>query len=245
MGRSNAATRSTFKSYSRSIFGRGLRERLLMFLATNRPVHVQELATAVGADARKVRLNLEILERQGVVVRAMPTDGVGRFVALRRDNPLYRPLLSLLMRMEIAYPQSSVEPKPSRATERIRLGDYEKSKRRGTTLIDDADLFQSRIRTRVLLAIAACGETDAADLTSILIEDDRSVWNVVNHWEREGVVRSEARGRRRVLSLNDEWCAALELRRLLEAMIRIRPQYRGLAELSLRRIGGVREGALR
>ena len=227
------------------VFARGLRERILMTLATTRPLYVQELATAVGSDARKVRANLEILERQGIVVRASPTGGAGRFVALRRDNPFYRPLLSLLTRMESAYPQNGVEPKPSRTAERIRLGDFEKSKRRGTTLIDDADLFQSRIRTRVLLAIAACGETDAVDLTSILIEDDRSIWNVVNHWEREGIVRSEARGRRRVLSLSDEWCAAPELRRLLQAMIRIRPQYRGLAELSLRRIGGVREGALR
>jgi len=208
-------------------------------------MHVQELSTMVAADTRKVRNNLALLERQGVVVRATTTDGVGRFAAIRRDNPLYRPLLALLERMAAESPQPHASTKPLRTAERLRLGLFEKTMRRGTTPIDDHDLFQTRIRTRVLLAIAACGETDAVDLAGLLIEDDRSVWNVVNHWEREGIVRSEPRGRRRVLFLNDQWCAAPELRHLLNAMLRSKPQYRALAELSLRRIGGVRAAALR
>lgn len=216
-----------------------------MAVAVNRPMHVQELSTVVAADMRKVRNNLALLERQGVLVRARTTDGVGRFAAIRRDNPLYRPLLALLERMEAESPQPRASTKPLRTAERLRLGLFEKTMRRGTTPIDDHDLFQTRIRTRVLLAIAACGETDAVDLAGLLIEDERSVWNVVNHWEREDIVRSEPRGRRRVLLLNDRWYAARELRHLLGAMLRSQPQYRGLAKLSLRRIGGLRESVLR
>jgi hypothetical protein len=152
-----------------------------MAVAVNRPMHVQELSTVVAADMRKVRNNLALLERQGVLVRARTTDGVGRFAAIRRDN-LYRPL-----RAPRAH--GSGEPAASRfheaasTAERLRLGLFENHAPR-----HDAHRrprpFQTRIRTRVLLAIAACGETDAVDLAGLLIEDERSVWNVVNHWER-------------------------------------------------------------
>ena len=210
------------------IFGRGMRDRLLMTLAVNtRPLYVAELAHLLRSDERKVRQTLTTLLACGVVVRDT-TSTTGRYVALNRGFPAYRPLAR-------KYPQGIVG-KPRRRAERMGLGYLALPWNRGPFEASDFDpLFYSKVRTRVLLAVSATTSTDVTDIESTFTEDARSVWNAVNHWEREGVVRSVVIGRRRALELDPTYHAATEIRMFLKALRSTADEYNRLASYSTRK----------
>ncbi len=52
----------------------------------------------------------------------------------------------------------------------------------------------------------------------------------VNHWEREGVVRTRSHGRHRFVSLNPDFAVAAELAGFLMALLCQSDEYRDLAD---------------
>lgn len=218
------------------LFGRGVRDRVLMTLAVNhRPLYVAELVQLLGTNGRKVRKSLAVLETCGLVVRARgTTPGIGRFVRLNQGFPAARELLTLLRALERRCPQPRTAC-PVRVAERVALRRARRLRNPGPFSTTDLDrIFYSKVRTRSLLAIAASHSTDVSDIAFTFVERRNSVSNAVEHWEREGVVRSVIIGRRRALELDPEYHAANELRLFLKALRRIAGEYDRRARLGLR-----------
>jgi len=202
-----------------------------MLLAVNdRPLALAELCRALSSDQRKVRNTLAVLTELGVVANAFPAPNY-RFIALNRAFPAYPPLLRLLRVLERDCPQERLG-KPPRTAERLAL--------RGLNVVGSSELrnldrlFHTPGRTRVLLYIAAADSTDVSDVCRTMGYDNISVWNVANHWQREGVIRSRILGRRRVLELDPAYSAATELRRFLNRLVVVTEEYAALANLSTR-----------
>ena len=219
------------------LFGRGMRDRLLMMLAVHdRPLYVTEIALTLASDVSKVRKTLHVLHDMGIVADAWPRENC-RYVALNAAFPAYLPLLRLLRVLEQRWPQPRLG-KPARTAERVAL--------RGLNIVGNSEvrdldnLFYSPPRTRALLTIAAMVTTDVTDIERTLGLDRRSAWNVVNALQREGVIRSVLRGRRRALELDPDYPAAPELRRFLRRLVVVTEEYEGLARLSTRRPDGPR-----
>jgi len=217
----------------------------------NRPLYITELADLLGAWHSKIDQALVPLEQVGIVSSTFSRNNL-RWVALNRGFPAYREALRLLRRLEAVWPQLRVG-KPRRTAERLALGTLRRAPGRRASLSPsdrlvaaDVDLlFYSKPGTRVLLSIAAMGQTDVVDLHKTLGVDRRSVWNVANRWQREGVIRSVRSGRRRVLELEPAFVAAPELRRFLGRLVAVTEEYEGLAGLSTRNPSGTRFTTLR
>lgn len=211
-----------------------MRDQLLMLLAVNRrPIYVAELERMLGSDNRKIRNTLKTLLACGLVLRDTHSSGA-RYVWLNREFPGYPQLLTLLRKLEQRYPQERVG-KPKRRAERLALRDLSRCGNAGPFYGRQLDrLFYSEVRTRVLLGIAATADTDVRDLCRTLGLDARSTWNAANHWQREGIVKSIVRGRRRALELDSDFFAARELRLFLHAVIRHVGDYAVRARYSTR-----------
>jgi hypothetical protein len=80
--------------------------------------------------------------------------------------------------------------------------------------------FQSPVRSRILLMVAAVGLSDMVRVYQTLGIGDVSALYAVNHWEREGVIRTRQMGRHRMVALNPGFPASTQLRALLEALVR-------------------------
>ena len=207
-----------------------------MTLAVNRPLYIREIAAAIDSEEKKTAKMVGALLEVGAIVCSKGATGV-RYVTLNRDFPAYYELLRLLNVLELHWPQQRFG-KPARRAERLALraaefpldGDDFPTKRYDR-------LFGTSVRTRVLLAIAAIGETDVTDLTRLLAMQSRSTWNTANHLQREGLIRSKIKGRRRALELDPDYFAARELSRLLRRLSRD-SEYSVLARFSSRNPDG-------
>ncbi len=215
------------------LFGRGMRDRLLMTLAVNdRPLYLSELTRALGSDMTKVRKTLKILTEMGIVSDTHSGNLNVRYIALNPAFPGYPALLRLLRVLDRKWPQPRL-PKPARTAERLALRGVKVTGPARLRNIDN--LFYSPPRTRTLLTIAAMGDTDVTDIVGTLGLGNVSVWNVVNQLQREGVIRSIVKGRRRALELDPTFPAARELRLFLKQLVAVTEEYAGLARLSMRR----------
>jgi hypothetical protein len=212
-----------------------MRDRLLMMLAASRrPLYVAELSHLLGSDEKKIRKTLAVLIRCGLVVRDRASRS-GRFVALNLAFPAYHELVMLLRALERRWPQPRATKKPVRRAERLILSSAKALRNAGPFGGRESDLiFYSRVRTRTLLAITAARSTDVTDLHLTFGEDRRSIWNAVNHWQRERVVRSVTVGRRRALEIDPSHPAARQLRFFLSALNRMCAEYPRLAQFSIR-----------
>lgn len=218
------------------IFGMGKRDRVLMTLAVNRPLYINELAAAIGSEEKKTSKMVHALLEVGVVLRT-DAEHSARYVTLNTAFPAYWELFRLLNVLEFHWPQKRLG-KPARRAERKALHNAVFMPDEGPFPAKRYDrLFGSPIRTRVLLAIAAIEDTDVTDLWRLLGADKRSVWNTVNHLQRESLIRSTIKGRRRAIELNPEYVAARELRQLLKRLIR-ETEYAVLAKFSSRNPNG-------
>jgi DNA-binding transcriptional ArsR family regulator len=104
------------------LFGRGLRDRLLMTLAVaDRPLYVTELADALGSDLSKVRKAVNALKEVGILADSRCSAGA-RYIALNARHPAHLPLLRLLRVLEHHWPQPRFS-KPWRKAERLGLRD--------------------------------------------------------------------------------------------------------------------------
>ena len=160
----------------------------------------------------------------------------GRYVALNRGFPAYRESLALLRALERRCPQTRVgKPPGARNAWRQNLAPTWNA---GPFAATDFDLlFYSKVRTRTLLSISAAGSagaTDVTDLGGTFMEDRRSVWNAVNHWQREGGRVRSASSAAKGAEIIPDWHTATEMRALLRALRRATGEYDRLAQLNFR-----------
>lgn len=204
------------------LFGRGGLERVLMCLAVNGPMHVRHIARTIGSDPHKVWNMIESLRDINVVVKR-EKDGGRKYAALNRDLPIYRPLYRLLIAMDKYWPVPRIEHQTARW--RMPFNDDVTPK-----LLDE--LFQGPVRARVLLFVAAVGLTDQKNIYNLLGLGTGSTLYAVNHWERQGVLKSIYVKSSRLVTLNREFEVAAELKALLLEMVKHSGEL-----LALRKIG--------
>lgn len=161
------------------LFGRKGRDRGLVALVVNGPMHVRELGRTIGSDSHKTWNMVEVLIRSGLVVKR-DRPGGRKYVGLNRELAVFPPLHRLLLALHERWPTTTV----FHPTYRWAMP-YD------ATLTDDRldYIFQSPVRSRTLLFIAALGVTDMTAISQTLGLGGVSTLYAVNHWEREGVVR--------------------------------------------------------
>lgn len=104
------------------LFGRGGRDRALIALAVNGPMHVRALGRAIGSDSHKAYDMVERLRESGLVVKR-DRPGGRKYAALNRDLPVYDEVYALLMALDRSWPAERVEqPRCTRAGTRCREG---------------------------------------------------------------------------------------------------------------------------
>jgi hypothetical protein len=202
------------------LFGQGGRDRALIALAVNGPMHVRALGRAIDSDSRPVWHMVERLIGAGLVVKRARLGG-RKYAALNRGLPTYLPLLRLLLALDRHWP-----------AKRVQQPTYRWAMPYDEVLCDKQldFIFQSPVRSRTLLFIAAVGVTDMTTLYDSLGLGSVSALYAVNHWERQGVVRSRTDGRHRLVRLDPDFVVADELRGFLESLVQNSQEYKDLAD---------------
>jgi biotin operon repressor len=147
------------------------RDRALIALAINGPMRIRELGRAIGSDSHKTWDMIEHLRDAGIVVKRDRTGG-RKYAALNRGLPTYPRLLRLLLALDERWPAKRIEQT------RYRRG------MPNDALLSDAGLdhiFQSPVTDMTTL----CGSLGLGGVSALY---------AVNHWEREGMVRSRNAG---------------------------------------------------
>jgi hypothetical protein len=175
------------------LFGQGGRDRALIALAVNGPMHVRALGRAIGSDSRPVWHMDERLREAGLVVKRDRAGG-RKYVAINKRLPVYQELLGLLFALDERWPSTRVE----QPTYRWAMWDDDRS------MFEDhmERTFQSVVRSRILLYVAAAGTTNMQDMYESLGMGSVSALYAVNHWERERIIRTVRSGRNRVVLLD-------------------------------------------
>lgn len=159
---------------------------------------------------------VERLRHAGLVVKR-DRPGGRKYVSINRRLPIYRALVNLLLALDRHWPAR-------------RVGSYVARWRMpfDTELTDERldHIFQSPVRSRILLFVAAAGETDMQTMYKMLGIGTVSAMLVVNHWERQGILRSRRFKRHRLVSLNPDFVVAVELHRLLRCIIAETDEYK-------------------
>ncbi len=207
------------------LFGRGGRDRALVCLAINGPLTVRELARATKTDPHKMWDMIERLRLSGLVVkREMP--GGRKYVSINRRLPIYRTLMNLLIALDGLSPTLRC----SAYTARWRMPfDRELTDER----LDN--IFQSPLRSRILLFVATVGEPDMQTIYTSLGLGTVSTTLAVNHWQKQGVLRSQTYKRHRLVSLDPNFVVAPQLLALLRAIIATADEYKALRAATRRK----------
>ena len=199
---------------------------MLVCLAVNGPMHVRHIARIIESDSHKTYDMVERLIESGLVIKRFH-EGGRKYVYLNRKLPVYRSLLKLLLKLDEHWPVERVE----------------KSVARWYMPFDDDmaparmdNVFQSPIRSRVLTFIAASGLTDMTRIVAVTQLGSVSVLYAVNHWEREGIVKTKMVKNHRMVTLNPQFEAAKELAAFLRVMVSRLPEYRGLRKVVHKRM---------
>jgi hypothetical protein len=194
------------------LFGRGLRERVLLCLAVNGPMHLKQIAETIGSPPPAVFRIVGDLVGLGLAVKGGKAGQRRRPISINRRLTIYPALERLLLAIDREWPvrRSSGQKHPLRPTP------WEGTAPRRSP----PSIFQSATRTRVLIFIAATAKTDVAAITAGLNLNWMSAFAAVSRWEREGIVRFNHTGERRVVSMNPDFAAAVELRALLKLLSR-------------------------
>jgi hypothetical protein len=200
------------------LFGRGGADRALICLAVNGPLTVRELGRATNIDSHKIYDIVERLRSRAILVKR-DRPGGRKYVSLNRQLVIYRPLFRLLKALDEHWPAKRVQNYIARWHMPF------------DPVLDSVHLdcmFQSPVRSRVLLFIAAVGETNLSSIYTMLGLAATSVWLVVNHWEKQGVIRTRRFKTHRLLSLNPHFIVAKELKALLRAVVAASNEYHEL-----------------
>ena len=86
-------------------------------------------------------------------------------------------------------------------------------------------MFQSAVRSRLLLFVAAVGESDLTTIYKLLGMNRTSAWLAVNHWKKQRILRDRRFKTRRLISMNPMFIVAKELKSLLRAIIAATDEY--------------------
>lgn len=185
---------------------------------------VRELGRTIRSDSHKTWNMVERLREAGLVVKR-DVPGHRKVVALnKRLGQRYFLLVDLLRAIDRRWPVSRV------AQGRLQPRHVWEGED-GVLNPDRLDrVFQSPVRSRTLLFVAAAGVTNMTILGRSLGLDTVSALYAVNHWEREGVVRSRMAGRHRLVRLEPKFEVAEPLRRFLAALVRDSKEFQDLAE---------------
>lgn len=187
---------------------------------------VRELARALGCDSHAAwKMVAGLLDAGLLVKRDRP--GGRKYVAVNRAFPAYTDLMALLAKIASHYPP------PTTTVPGFRWGLQTDTSTFPSKRLDL--IFASPVRSRVLLLIAASGSIVTSDVADLLGLDAVSAMYAVNHWERERVIRSRYIKRCRILSLDDRWFAATELRALLTTLTLHNSEYGGLGAIARQR----------
>lgn len=188
------------------VFGRGMRERMLLSLHANGPLQTVQLTRALGCDEKKVRRALRHFCLIGVVAKCGRL-GHRRYWTLDRRFAAHHELRSLLVELARLVPPTRFRG-PTR-----RLGSVGRTPRRLDRAVEG--LFGSVTRTRVLLAAAALTDPSLREVCRLACVRYESVVYAVNRFERDGLLRTVARGRDRRVSFADDQPLARSLRPLV------------------------------
>ncbi len=207
-------------SHRPHIFGRGGRDRALVALAVNGALHVRHLARVIDSDSRCTWAMVERLRASGIVVKRFHSGG-RKYVQLNKELSCYPALTRLLSAVDRRWPVTRTEqtsrwymPFSGRITDKQR-----------------EQIFQSDVRSRVLLFVHAVHATNITDMLSALHMHPGTALYVVDAWEREGVLRSQRIGQHRVVDLVPSFPVATELRAFLEMLVRESAKYAAFREL--------------
>jgi hypothetical protein len=200
------------------LFRRGGCDRALICLAVNGNLTVRELARATKTDSHKMWDIVERLRRSGLAVKR-DRPGGRKYVSLNRNLPIYLPLRKLLLALDHHWPARRYANKTARwymphdsALTHDRL-DY---------------MFQSPVRSRILLFVAAVGETNLSTIYTVPGLGTTSTWLAVNHWEKRHVLQSRRFKEHRLISLDPTFVVASELKALLRGIIATSAEYNEL-----------------
>ncbi len=176
---------------------------------------------------------VERLRLSGLVVKR---DVIGgrKYVYLNRQLPIYPALLRLLLALDKHWPAQRDGPNTARW--------YMPFDRDLTTERLDS-IFQSPLRSRILLFVAAVGECNLETIYETLGLGTVSAMLAVNHWQRQGILRSRRYKRHRLVSLDPNFVAAKELRALLRVTVAHAPEYKGLRTIAQRNMRKIRKAA--
>jgi hypothetical protein len=189
----------------------------LIALAVNGPMHVRALARAIGSDSHKTWDMVECLRASGLVVKR-DRPGGRKYAALNRDLPVYEEVYALLIALDHFWPAERVEQPRHRW--RMPNDDIVTPRR-----LDQ--MFFSPVRSRMLLYVAGVGQTSMQDMYNRLGLGSVSALYAVNHWEREGTIRTSRHHRERLVELDPRLAAAPEMRALLRGLVDLSAEYSG------------------
>lgn len=208
------------------IFRRGGCERVLMCLAVNGPMTVRELSRAIKSDSHKTWDMVERLRKSGLVAKRDHAGG-RKYVALNRQLPIYRPLLRLLVALNKQWPAKRITHTVAR---------WRMPFDRALTAQRMDHIFQSAVRSRILLFISALGETDMSTIYKLLGLGSVSTMYIVNHWEKQGIVRTRWFKTHRLVRLDPRFIVAKELKALLREIVVHSGEYRTLRKIARARL---------
>jgi DNA-binding MarR family transcriptional regulator len=210
-----------------TLFGRGVRERVLAAIAVSGPVHLSAISKHIDVANNTVWHAAQHLEKCGVI-QASRRSSRRTYVTLNTASPISKEIDRLGKRLVFI---CGIRKIPGahhrhglRRKARINLKKLE-------------DLFVTRSGTRVLLLIAAAGEVEVADLSRGLGIDEAVAKVIVERLERHGIVCRRTDWKRKPITLNPQHAVAKELSDLLAAILRVRPNYAATAALIRRNTG--------
>jgi hypothetical protein len=215
------------------LFARGGRDRILICLAVNGPMHVRHIGRSVRMDSHKTWNAVERLVESGIVVKRTRPGG-RKYVSLNRQLPIYRSLKKMLLALDRHWPAIRID----RQTARWHMP-FDKDMR--AARLDQ--IFHSRPRSRMLTFIAASGVTDMQTMYKFLGIGSVSAMYIVNFWEREGVVRTNWFKRHRLVSLDPNFIVAKELKALLREIVIHSGEYRALRRVARARLRKILKAA--
>lgn len=217
----NAQTKSNIPTQLPRLFGRGGRDRVLLCLAVNGPMHVRDIARTLDIDPHKTWDMVERLRESGLIVKR-DNPGGRKYAALNRDLWVHDSLERLLLALDAHWPVPRVPRRIARWN--MPFDTHITSER-----LDH--IFQSPGRSRILLFVAATGIVNMRTIYDVLGLGSVSAMYVVNYWEQEGVFKTMSVGRHRLVALNEKFVVARELRAFLSALIQNSSEYRALRKV--------------
>ena len=208
------------------LFGRGGRDRILLSLAVNGAMTVREVGRATSIDSHKAWSMVERMVPTGIIVKR-DRPGGRKYVAINRLFPAWQELMNLLEAIDAKFPVARVSVPATRWHLWNEDEEYPSPRLDG--------IFHAANRSRILLLVASAGEAIEKDIYMLLGINMVSAMYAMNHWQREGILRSRYDGGIRFLSLDPTWFAEHELRMLLGALTIDNLEYLSLGRIARER----------